>query len=210
VSEFEESEENLSRRDKLLSCFKDDSTLVLTINQIPEEYNLKDERELAKMFRPTPMDYAMKKQLWTRFYEAESTGVMRLKMVDIYGGICTSGYFYNELMKNQARLTWLITPPIDTEALLEEAFRFSFQRVRDDILNMPVTEKSAPILLKAFQYFADRHLGPMVQRIESKNLNVEMQAGKVETPTDPRDIELRLKEIKAKLLPARDVTGTDE
>lgn len=210
MSENAQELEVLSRKDQLLSCFKEDSTLMRAVSEIPEEYLLKDETELANMFRPTPMDYAMKKQLWGKFYEAESTGIMKLKMVDVYGGICTSGYFYNELMKNFARISWLITPPINTEALVEEAFRFSFQRVRDDILTMPVTEKTAPILLKAFQYFADRHLGPMVQRLETKNLNVEVQGGKVDIPTDPREIEQRLKDIKNKLLPVRDVTQVDD
>jgi hypothetical protein len=202
--------EELGRRDQLLSCFKENSYILKALAEVPEELLLKDEKELARIFKPTPMDYAMKKQLWAKFYEVEQSGEMRLKMIDIYGGICSNGYFYNELTKNHARLTWLFSPPIDTDALLEEAFRFSFERVRNDILTMPVTEKTAPILLKAFQYFADRHLGPMVQRIESKNLNVEMQAGKVETPTDPREIEERLREIKAKLLPVKDVTPNEE
>jgi hypothetical protein len=193
-----------------LACFKEDSKFYRAATELPEEYMLKDEVELGKLFRVTPLDYAMKKQLWTRFCECENVGIYKLKTTDIFGGLCTNSYFYKELIENPARVAWLITPTVDTQALIEEAYRFSFQRVRDDILTMPVTEKSAPILLKAFQYFADRHLGPMIQRIESKNLNVEVQGGKMETPTDPHEIEAKLREIRAKLLPTKDVTPTNE
>ena len=197
-------------RDQLLSCFKEDSRFFEEVQNIPPDLMLKDETELGKLFKPTPMHYAMKKQLWENFYECEKVGVYKLKATDIYAGICSNPYFYQELIKNPARVAWLVTPPIDTSSLIEEAFRYAFQRVRDDILSMPVTEKTAPILLKAFQYFADRHLGPMIHRIESKNLNVEVQGGKMETPTDPREIEQKLKEIRAKLLPVRDVTPDNE
>ena len=206
VTELEEP----SRREQLLSCFGDESRFVQAVRDIPEELHLKDEVELGKMLKATPLDYALKKQLWTRFYECERNGVYKLKTTDLYGGLCANSYFYKELINNPIRVAWLVTPPINTEALLEEAFKFSFQRVRDDILTMPVTEKTAPILLKAFQYFADRHLGPMIQRLETKNLNVEVQGGKMETPTDPYEMEAKLKEIRAKLLPMRDVTVKDE
>lgn len=199
-----------TKRDRLVACFNEDSGIGKALASIPEELQIKDETELARLFNPTPLDYAMKKNLWTLFYEAEATGFYKLKGTDVYGGVCSNSYFYNQLLKNSPRVAWLFTPTIDTEALIEEAYRYSFQRVRDDILSMPVTEKTAPILLKAFQYFADRHLGPMVHKIESRNLNVEVQGGKMETPTDPREIEAKLKEIRAKLQPLKDVTPQDE
>jgi hypothetical protein len=202
-----------SRRDQLLSCFKEDSRIMRAINELPPEYHLKDEAELGKLFRKTPMDYAMKKQLWTKFYEVEKAGTMRLKMVDIYGGVCSDPYFYNELIKNPARIAWLISPPIDNQAIIEEAYHFAFQKVRDGILNMPVTEKSAPTILKAFQMLADRHLGPVVQRIESKNLNVDVNAKNNTDPIDPKAIEEKLNELKTKLLnpaPIKDVTPVSD
>lgn len=206
--------ETPSRRDQLLSCFKEDSRLMRAVAELPEEYHLKDERELAHLFRQTPLDYAMKKQLWTKFYETEKTGVMRLKMVDIYGGVCTDQYFYNELIRNPARVAWLITPPVDTSAIIEEAYHFAFSKVRDGILNMPITEKSAPTILKAFQMLADRHLGPVIQKIQSQNLNVEVDATRNQQgPIDPQAIEDKLNELKTKLLssrPIRDVGPSDE
>jgi hypothetical protein len=211
VGELVLDDESTSRRDQLLSCFKEDSSLMQSISNIPPEMQLMSEAELGKIFRVTPMDYALKKQLWNRFYEVEKSGSMRLKMVDIYGGICSNQYFYNELTKNPARVAWLIVPPIDTDSLIEEAFRFSFEKVRDGILNMPITEKSAPIILKAFQYFADRHLGPMVQRLETKNMNIEVDGGKMnQGSVDPYEIEEKLRELRAKLLPSKDVTPKDE
>lgn len=208
----EDSElEDTGQRERLLSRFKEDSSLVKAVSQIAPEIQLMDEAALARAFKPTPLDYALKKQLWSKFYEAEKLGT-RLKMVDIFDGLCTNQYFYNELIKNPIRVSWLVTPPMNTEALVEEAFRFSFQRVRDDILTMAVTEKSAPILLKAFQIFADRHLGPVVQRIESKNLNVDVDGGSTRDvgAMDPYEIETKLRELKQKLIPTKDVTPQDE
>lgn len=206
MSELPEEIEPLGRRDRMLSCFKESSAFMLAVNSLPESLHLKDEADLGKMFNITPLDYAMKKRLWTRFYEVEETGDMRLKMRDIFGGLCSDPYFYRVLVKNPVRIAWLTAPPIDTEFLLEEAFRFAFEKVRDGILNMPVTEKSAPTILKAFQYFADRHLGPMIQKIESKNLNVEMNANQPLGSVDPHEIQKKLDELKTKLLKPKDVT----
>lgn len=211
MGELAEVSEEQGKREQLLSHFKDDSIMAKAAAMIPPEMLLLTEAELGKMFRVTPMDYALKRQIWLKFYDAEKTGAM-IKMVDIYGGICSNPYFYNELTKNPARVAWLLSPPVDTAALIEEAFRFSFNRVRDDILTMPVTEKTAPILLKAFQLFADRHLGPVVQRIESKNLNVEVDGGSTQniSELDPHEIEAKMREIKQKLIPMKNVTPTDE
>lgn len=200
-----------SDRDRLLSCFKEDSALMRAVADLPPEYHLKNETDLGKLFRITPMDYAIKKQLWTKFYEADKAGNLRLKMVDIYGGICTLQHFYQDLVRNPARVAWLITPPINHQAIIEEAYHFAFQKVRDGILNMPITEKSAPTILKAFQMLADRHLGPVVQKIQSQNVNVDVKAS--QEPIDPKAIEEKLQELKTKLLsPAqvRDVSPVSD
>lgn len=209
---LEENDAPVGKRERLISCFKDDSAFSLAIKALPEELSLLDESRIEALYKPTPMDYALKRQLWSRFYEVDKSGELSLKMVDVYGGICGHPHFYNYVLREPHRVAWLITPPIDTSAIIEEAFRFSFQKVRDGILNMPVTEKTAPILLKAFQIFADRHLGPIVQRIESKNLNVDMKASQQsDIPLDPHELETKLREIKAKLLPpSKDVTPHDE
>lgn len=209
LNAMDEHVEGLTRRDQLLGCFDENGKFMESVRNIPEEYMLKDETELSNLFRVTPLDYAMKKQLWQRFYEVEKTGIYKLKMTDIYGGLCSNPYFYQQFIQNPARVAWLLSPPLNTEALIEEAFRYSFQKVRDEILNMPITEKSAPVILKAFQYFADRHLGPMVQRIESKNLNVDVDARDVNVngPVDPYEIEERLRELKKKLIPAKVVNN---
>lgn len=201
-----------SARDRLLSCFKEDSALMRAVADLPPEYHLKNEQELGTLFRKTPMDYAIKKQLWLKFYETEKLGAFRLKMVDVYGGICTLQHFYQDLVKNPARVAWLISPPIDHQAIIEEAYHFAFTKVRDGILNMPVTEKSAPTILKVFQILADRHLGPIVQKNLNLNANVDPNKPPTE-PIDPHAIEAKLNELKSKLLspaPMRDVTAIDD
>jgi len=212
VTEVAEVVDELGQREQLLSCFKQNSAFIQGVLAIPEELLLEDEAELSKRFKATPLDFALKKQLWKKFYEAQKTGEMRLRMVDLYDGVCTDAYFFNNILKTPVRVAWLVSPPLDYDSMIEEAFRFSFEKVRDGILNMPVTEKSAPIILKAFQYFADRHLGPMVQRLETKNLNVEVDGNRPLETVNPHEIDAKLRELKAKLIPTspRDVTPTDE
>lgn len=202
--------ESASQREQLLACFKSNSSLIVGMKNIPEELLIEDEVELKKRFNPTPIHYALKKKLWSRFYEVQKTGEFRIKLIELYDGICTDAYFFQTILKNPVVVAWLTAPPVDYHAMIEEAFRFSFEKVRDGILNMPITEKTAPILLKAFQYFADRHLGPVVQRIESKNLNVEVDGNKPIEQVDPHEIDAKLRELKAKLIPSRDVTSSDD
>lgn len=203
--------EEQSKRAKLLSCFKEDSSLSAAIAALPGAIELKDESELRKMFRPTPTDCAMKKQLWTKFYDCEVSGDFRIKMTDIYGGICDNAYFYNHFLKQPIRVAWLVSPPIDSGALLEAAFMHSFERVIEGILNMPVTEKSAPVILSAFKYFADRHLGPIVHKVESKNLNVELTGSTQVTDSVSRsDLMEKIKELESVLNKPKVIDVTPE
>lgn len=206
ISELSE----LSRTERLVSCFSEDGKLARVAREIPEAYRIMDETELVKLFRPTALDYALKKRLWAKFYDCESTGIYKMKNTDIFGEVCSGPYFYQDVITNPVRVAWLISPPIDTATLVEEAFHYSFQKIRDGVLKLPVTEKTAGHLIKVFQIFADRHLGPVVQRIESKNLNVEVDGNKNADPIDPKAIEEKLNELKTKLVPSRDVTPKDE
>ncbi len=210
MSEVIESVDEPGRRDQLLSCFKPDSRFVKAVAALSGDLALKDELELEKLFKPTPLDYALKKKLWTRFYEVERDGSMKLMATDIYKDVCTNGYFYEELINHPVRIAWLVTPVINTSALIEEAFHHGFKKIRHGILELPVTEKTAGVILKTWQMIADRHLGPVAQRIESKNLNVDVTGqmpGTDGAPMDLKQLEEKLTEVRAKIIgSAKDVT----
>jgi hypothetical protein len=183
------------RREAVLSRIKP-GVFLSKIEDIPDELKIKNESELMTLATPTPTEFAMKKSLWDWFLAQESAGLAKdLEPVHIYGGVCSKQYFFSYFLNKPAKVAWLFSPPIDTETLIEEAFLFGLHRVRNDLLTMTINEKTAPTILKAFQYFADRKLGLLTQTINSKNLNVELKAG-VDGMASVEDVSEKFKKIK--------------
>jgi len=200
-------------RDFFIESFDKDGALYKAIQNIPDELKLKNEQELADMITPTPVDYAMKKNFWDLFVRVRDQKMQPLQS-DIYNGVCRATYFYQCYVINPARIAWMIHPPTDSFSLVEEAFAIAFRRVKEDLLTMPVTDKSAPVLLKLFTYLADRKLGPMLHRIETRNLHVgvNMPGDKQQLPTTPAELEAQMDKIKKKLTDnmTRDVKAIED
>lgn len=166
-----------------------------TLNNVSEEILVMTERELEQNFTPTTKDYFLRKQFWKKTRELQAQDGMIASVSEIYKNICTMQHFYNRVLKNPYRLVWILTPMKSADDMVEEAFHYAFNKVRDEVLNMEVNEKTAPIILKALDLLMQRHLGPMVQRIEAKSMNVNMTADEMREISDVAD---RFKQIQQK------------
>lgn len=167
-------------------------------HEIPSDILSMNEAELQVFFKPTEVDFMLRKKLAKLVAEAKDKGHDRILLTSIYKDICSRQNFYRTILKNQYRMVWLLQPIHDFQELIEESFYFGLKRARNEILTMPITDKNINAFIKLLDLFANRALGPMVQRIEQKNLNMSLDGRDV---TDPSKLMEKYEELKSKLQP---------
>jgi hypothetical protein len=177
-----------------------------SLEAIPPEVLAMSEQELNEVRKPTSVDYFIRKKLWSMYDKCQAVGLKEISTKELYDGICSHHSFYERVMVSPHRLAWIFIRPNVYDELIDEAFYFGMKRMRDEVLTMPITEKTMGHFMKAIEFLANRALGPVIQRIESKNVNLSL------TPTeaqDPHALEMKLLELKEKMLSPRTVTHSE-
>jgi hypothetical protein len=186
------------------------STTVLELTQIfpgkfaesvaalPQDILIMTEDVLERYFNVTPHDFLIRKNIHTKAKQARELGTT-VDIQEIFIGVCSRQNFYKNISTNQHRLAWYLIPIHAYEEMLEESFFHGLKKVRA-ILDMPLTEKSAPHILKALEFFANRHLGPVIQKIEQKSMNMNVNKTISEREViDPEEMMQKFAELKSKL-----------
>ncbi|MFN9976619.1 MAG: hypothetical protein ACK58T_42635 [Phycisphaerae bacterium] len=182
--------------------------------EIPESIKSLNESELVKNFNQTTNDYLIRKRVTELLKRVPELGSdHKFDTPEIYTGICTHQAFYDRMIQSPYRLCYYFLELHSYDTLIEDTFYQFTMKVRNEILQMPVTEKSAPVILKAWESFANRHLGATIQKIEQKSMNVNVSASArdVNGSMDPELMLQKYNEAKAKLVSGpKDVTEPDE
>jgi len=181
-------------------------------SSVSEEIMTMTDIELCDHFNPTTTDFMLRKRFWEMTESAHVTGENEMQPTALCKGICSTTYFYNRWLKNTYRVAWLLIPIRKHQDMIDEAFIFALNKVRNEILTMPVTEKSAPVILKALEYFTNRSLGPMLQKIEQRSMNVNVDGNQaIRDALTPEDLQNRLDELKSKMIsaPMKDVNDPE-
>lgn len=161
------------------------------------------EQELEQFFKPNPVDFFLRKRFWELSELNIKSGLKDVSIMGIYDGICTRQNFYTNIIKKDHKLCWILLPIQRHIDLIEEGLYYALKKVRDELLTMPVNEKTAGHLLKALEFFANRALGPMIQRIEQKSMNMNVDGNKmINEAISAGDLVQRYEELKSKLLTA--------
>lgn len=195
-----------STKDRVISLW--DGLFAEKIASIPEDILLLNEIDLETRFTPRPLDYFLRKRFWQVANSALAADRKSCATNEIFEGQCSKQGFYR-IIQSPHRLAWMLIP-IQTHAdIIEEGFFIALKRVRDDLLTMPMTEKTAPIILKALEYLTNRHLGA----VPVKNLNLHASLNN-SPPTDnameQNQLEAKYEELRSKLSSrAKDVTPVD-
>jgi hypothetical protein len=177
--------------------------------QVPDSYFLMHEFELENHFRRSHVDYFLRKRFHEELEKIKGTDEF-LSPINVYSGVCVRHHFYNRFLHNPHRIAWICIPVATPDKLLEDGFHLALTKVRNEILTLPVSEKTAPIILKALDFFALRFLGPVVQRIEQKNMNVNFNTDvTAKEVVDPEALLRKYSEAKSKLLRAPNVNIDD-
>ena len=152
--------------------------------ELPKDVLNLSEFELMSHFTVSSIDYLLRKNFWQKTKAAIELGHDSLNTVEIWDGVCSSAYFYSKVLTSQHRLAWILIPVTDSKEMFEEAFHFGLKRLRDEILTMPITEKTAPVIMKAIQFVTDRHLGPMLQKMDINQKTLQMNVDATATMKD--------------------------
>lgn len=193
-----ESQDFVSKRAEVVSMFP--ANLQRFVSEIPEEILQLDEQSLEASFSSTTVDYMLRKRLWEIFERNKNLGVSQIAASEIYDGICARQNFFQIVLPNHKKLAWLLIRPVEYEAIIEESFMFALKRLRNEVLTMKVTEKTAPVLLKSLEFLANRAIGPLVQKIESKSLNMNVGGTAVENSNLTQEqIASQIRELQSRI-----------
>lgn len=171
---------------------------------LSDEVKNMSEAELYQTGKITQTDWFLRKNFWKLYETALATGQAEVPTVGIYKGIMSNQNFHSRVLTNPYRVAWMLSKPIGSQEIMEEAALFGIQRLRAELLTMPINFQTAGHFLKALEFVANRAWGPIIQKLEAKhahlNLNKPIQSGQ---PTNALD---RLDELRGKLIESRDVT----
>lgn len=156
---------------------------------------------------PDLMASRLKLNFWNEFESAcKRDGKMRLSL--IITGVCTLTQF-KKFVGDKTRLAWLILVPADYKLALADIHELSLAQLREIMTMDNYDAKGAPnvklldVKVKIAQHVDMRQKGAIIQRIDQRNLNMNVNAdAKPETAKDVAlsmdEIEKRLSELQSK------------
>lgn len=169
------------------------------ISRIPEDLLNEHEHELRKRLKPDLTLDRIRIAFWLEYDEAQTNGRM-MQMQKVYRGACHHSYFSHTILKKPEMLAWMMCPPTDyilsMRALLNRGIRQLEAIVDSDIHDEDgkLIPSAANTVLKVLQMMDVKVHGSIVQRVETKTLNVN--ANVKDVPSSLEDVEKRLLELQ--------------
>lgn len=172
-----------------------------------------DERTLWKQLRsdskqPTATDNRLRIKFWDEYDRAQADN-SRMEVKNIFAGICVREYFYGHYLAKPEKVAWMMCAPASYEVKMEEALAFGIEQLRD-ILELDHVSASGRIDVKLLELKAkivammdQRVKGAVVQRVENKNMNLNISTSdqtvaKKAMAGTMEQIEKRLKELDSR------------
>lgn len=179
--------------------------------KVPEEYfYIPEEKLVEKAYgpnkRPLQTDRQLKYRIWDLFnrYQHKNS---HLTMAEICKGICYPTALY-KLMEVPERLAYVCIEPFDYWVESEDLFRLSVPEMKQ-ILMLPMEKdqktnrydvRLMDLKFKIFQYIDQRQNGTFVQKIETKSLNVNVDATQKANPKTIEEVDAELQKLRKEAL----------
>lgn len=191
------------------------ASLKQKILAIPAELLMLTEQKLiAQIYKAEPPDdlhYELRLAFWEE-YEARFEKCEKMSIAKMCRGICHPNYFLHELSLNSAILTFIITEPTITKNRMKYAYHLSLNEMLKTLKRVEqvsaktglIDSKLMELKFKIFEYVDQRLHGSLIQRQETKSINVNVKAEpeQVGLPATADEIDKRLKELEVELLEA--------
>lgn len=130
---------------------------------------------------PSPTDNRLRLAFWNEYNRAQTLG-SRMEVTNIHAGVVARQYFYDRWLKYPVRVAWLLCPPSSYLIVMEEALQFGIEQLRDVLekdISLPsgkIDHKLIELKLKIVALMDMRVKGAVTQRVEHKNLNLNLHA----------------------------------
>lgn len=159
----------------------------------------------------SPQQLRGARELRTAFwieYDKAQQAHRRMKLANIIYDICSDTYFYNQILTCKPMVAYMVRPPKRLQEQYETADTLGLERAIE-ILESEFTTKGeldprkAECILKAWQMVNLRRFGAIIQRVEQRNVNLNIDSPK-KTPEQEasalsvEEIDKKLKELEDK------------
>ena len=173
------------------------------IENLPEEMTGLDESELKKIIavkkeKLLPTDHRLRVSFWKEYSRAQIEKD-KIYSIKVYSGICSREYWEKYILTNPSKVAWITCPPVNFTKALDECLLLGINELRA-ILEVPnlnragfIDPKILDAKLRALMFIDAKLHGSIVQKVETKNLNVN-----VETQV-PEEKKMSVEELDAKI-----------
>jgi hypothetical protein len=186
---------------KAIDCIPDE-LFSLRPDQLAEKFRLG-----RKYDKETEVEEKLRFAFWREYDHAVERG-LRMNMERICAGVCTVRAFMT-ITQNSFKLAYICTPPDDYTLTMQELLKIGLDQMRDILLLPHIDERTGrpdprmcEVKMKIIDQVTLRVKGSVASRIETKNLNVNIESDGPQRPmtdvsqlTDPEEIDRRLKEL---------------
>jgi hypothetical protein len=172
----EHSEHTLNLATKLLT-----PGLVQKFQKIPEEYFAMSEEDLEKLVSPTKTDEMLRVSFWNEVRRVTEASEIRLKPIKVYDGVCTREHFNSYIVASPLKFAYILRPPPSHKAKSELIISRGTSKLLEALdaklvySNGHMDAKATKTVLDIVAYFESRMKGAVTQKVETKNLNVEVK-----------------------------------
>lgn len=184
-------------------------SLALTISDIPEEYLEMSEAELYnELFHAEdsarPLLNRLRIAFWLEYEKAQAMN-RKINMTNVYASCCTL-QIWTRILRDKIKLAWILLPPADYVVAMQELLTLGVDQMRE-ILTAPVKLPSgridtrlADVKVKLLQYIDQRVKGAIIQRVDNRNVNVNVDGKDViASRPDLDDINRQIEEMQRQL-----------
>lgn len=193
------------------------------ILSIPHDWFLWSENKLKSHLSEKSImdvDFQLRLSFWDE-YERVFQTASPMKQVNITRGVCSAGCFYSDVLSNPARVLFMITEPsyykkrlkYAHHMLTEKILEIAKMDIRDSTKDGLPDARTMAIQLEAFKYTDQRIHGSLIQRVESKSVNVNVNTTQEAAPTH-EDLDKQIAELEnavpMQLPPAKEVVSPME
>jgi hypothetical protein len=161
--------------------------------------------ELQRMVDPTFTLSRLRLSFWNE-YENAIQHNRKMKISKIIAGVCTETLFKKKVLPDHKKLAYLLSPPKDYMLTVKEALDAGLDNLRAIVTAKVLDEKgqlnakAADVVLKAIALLDMRVKGAIVQRIDQRNLNVNVSNPSREVAQSVEELDRQIEEAKQKLI----------
>lgn len=180
------------------------ASFIAAQNARPELFGL-EEKELLKLLStgergPSPVANSLRMKFWFEYDEAQAER-RKMKVMNIYTGVCDSIHFYKSFLKNPEKVAWLLTRPASYEAAIEEMHLFALSRMREalevtPVVNGKLDSKAAELQFKILQMLDTRLKGAVVQKTMNLHSTIPAKKSGMTDQARNEELEKRIKELE--------------